>query len=263
MSMDTHIAAGTTGGRPLRAVVTGASSGIGLHCCKELLAQGWEVIGLDVADHPLATPGSSAMHGLFRAINCDISHAPEVASVFASIASDGRPLDALVCSAGILRGGPVLSMSEQDFDAVFDINTRGSWLTARAAVPLMRDSTRTHGARIVFVASAAAIRPKIGAGAYAASKVALIHLARVMAVELASSNILVNVVAPATVDTPFVQRLPEGTAAYKVTGNSPLGRVAQTQDVVNAIRFLLDDGSSYMTGSVLTLDGGTTAAFVP
>jgi NAD(P)-dependent dehydrogenase (short-subunit alcohol dehydrogenase family) len=248
-----------------RAVVTGASSGIGLSCCQDLLRLGWEVWGLDVADSPLVGEDGRATEGAgaFHAVNCDISDSAEVASVFSQLERDGLSLDAVVCSAGLLRGGPLMSMSEKDYDAVFDVNTRGSWLTARAALPMLLRSRRAAGARIVFIASGAALRPKVNAGAYAASKAALVHLARVLAVELAPQNVLVNVVAPATVDTPLIHRLAEGGGGYKITGTSPLGRIAQPQDVTNVIRFLLSEDSSYMTGSVLAVDGGTTAAFVP
>lgn len=245
----------------MRAVVTGASSGIGLECCRELLARGWDVVGVDIAESPLLESERPVFEPQqFSAVYCDVSASAEVDHAFRIIEAGGQ-IDALICCAGILRGGPLIEMSEKDYDAVFDINTKGSWLVARAALPLIKASHERAG-RIIFVASGAALRPKIGAAAYAASKIALIHLTRVLAVELASRSILVNAVAPATVDTPMVQRLRESDHVYNVTGISPLGRVAQPSDVTSVIRFLLGPDSGYMTGSVLVVDGGTTAAFV-
>lgn len=247
-------------GAQRRAVVTGASSGIGLMCCRELLQLGWNVVGLDVAESPLWDETFDGADR-FTAVACDVSSSGEIESAFRTLGEqDG--LDALICCAGILRGGPLLQMSEKDYDAVFDINAKGAWLATRAAQPLLAQA-RAGNPRIVFVSSGAALRPKIGAGAYGASKSALIHLARVLAVELAAQNILVNVVAPATVDTPLVHRLMKNTENYKVTGVSPLGRIAQPSDVTAVIRFLLGPDSTYMTGAVLPVDGGTTAAFVP
>jgi hypothetical protein len=126
---------------------------------------------------------------------------------------------------------------------------------------------RTAGARgrVVFVSSAAAIRPKIGNGAYAASKAALTHLARILAVECAPNGVLVNAVAPGTVDTPMIHAAsnPAETGRYRLSGLSPLGRIAQPEDVARVIRFLLGDDAGYVTGTTIPVDGGTSAAFVP
>jgi NAD(P)-dependent dehydrogenase (short-subunit alcohol dehydrogenase family) len=157
-------------------------------------------------------------------------------------------------------------MAESDFDALFDVNTKGAWLCARAALPLLERAGRPEApARIVFVASIAAIRPKVGGGGYGASKVALTQIARVLAVELAAKSILVNAVAPSTVDTPMTRQLAAdaGHNGYTVSGLSPLGRVAVPADITPVIRFLLSDASRYISGAVLPVDGGTSAAFQP
>ena len=247
------------------AIVTGAASGIGLDCAADLLANGWRVFALDRA--PIA-PGGANHHP----IGCDVANAASVAGAFSQVAdilrSNGLTpaVDALVCSAGIFRTGPLLEMSERDFDDLFAVNTRGAWLCAKAALPLLRAATTPEApARIVFVASVAAIRPKVGGGAYAASKAALVQLTKVLAVEMAKEHILVNAVAPATVDTPMTQELNARAAisGYKVSGISPLGRVAQPSDVTSVIRFLLGPDSSYLAGAILPIDGGTSAAFDP
>src|SRR3546814_9320938 len=114
-----------------------------------------------------------------------------------------------------------MDLAESDYGALFYINTKGCWLAAKAAYPrLKRAATQDAPARVVFVASAAALRPKTGGGAYAASKVALTYLTRVLAVELAKQSILVNAVAPATVHTPLVHQLmaDAATSGYRVSG---------------------------------------------
>ena len=250
------------------AVITGAASGIGLDCCGDLLERGWRVFALDRASGELAGARERFREAAdrFVPIECDVSDASSVATAFERIGAMTSSVDALICSAGIFRTGSLLAMAESDFDAVFAVNTRGAWLTARAALPLLEQAARPDApARIVFVASAAALRPKAGGGAYAASKVALTYIARVLAVELADTGILVNAVAPATVDTPMTRKLSADAAhsGYTVSGVSPLGRVAQPADVTSVIGFLRSPGANYRAGAVLPIDGGTTAAFQP
>jgi len=247
------------------AVVTGAASGIGADCCRDLYERGFTVFGLDRDEQKLKQVAESAggQPGRFIPIPCDASDSASVSRAFESIRAATDTLDALVCSAGVFRTGALMELSESDYDALFDINTKGCWLAAKAAYPLLRQAaTQDSPTRVVFVASAAALRPKTGGGAYAASKVALTYLTRVLAVELASQSILVNAVAPATVDTPLVHKLmaDAATSGYRVSGVSPLGRVAQPSDVTSVIRFLLGDESRYLTGTVIPIDGGSVAA---
>lgn len=249
------------------AVVTGAASGIGLDCCADLVTQGWRVFGLDRARANLAAAAEAmAAKERFTAIECDVSDSASVAAAFAKIAAATPSIDALVCSAGIFRTGPLLEMAEEDFDALFAVNTKGAWLSARAALPLLeRSATPEAPARIVFVASIAAIRPKVGGGAYAASKAALTQITKVLSVEMARKSILVNAIAPATVDTPMTRELnaKAATSGYQVSGLSPLGRVAVPADVTNVIRFLLSNDANYLAGVILPIDGATSAAFDP
>jgi NAD(P)-dependent dehydrogenase (short-subunit alcohol dehydrogenase family) len=247
------------------AVVTGAASGIGLDCANDLVARGWRVFALDRSS--MAAPTDNLIP-----IACDVADSASVTAAFAQVAEAQRSrgltpaVDALVCSAGIFRTGPLLEMAEKDFDDLFAVNTRGAWLCAKAALPLLKAAAKPEApARIVFVASAAALRPKTGGGAYAASKAALVQITKVLAVEMAKQSILVNAIAPATVDTPMTQALAANAAAngYKLSGTSPLGRVATPGDVSSVIRFLLGDDSAYLAGAVIPIDGGTTAAFDP
>lgn len=248
------------------AVVTGAGSGIGLDCAHELVRQGWRVFALDRSSPSLdaARAALSERSESFVPITCDVSSSAEVERAFAEIAAKTEKLDALICSAGILRSGALSDMAEQDFDALFAINTKGSWLSARSAIPFLEKGVASGRGptRIVFVGSVAAIRPKVGGGAYAASKIAVTYLARVLSAEIAPKGILVNAVAPATIDTPMTKALRD-KPGYKLSGVSPLGRVGVPADVTAVIQFLLSPAADYVSGAVIPIDGATSAAYIP
>ena len=247
------------------AIVTGAASGIGRQCCRQLLDDGWHVFALDVSASELKEVEAELQaEDRLRVLPCDVRDAVVVEAVFAEISQQVSSVNALICSAGILRTGPLMDMAIEDFDQLFAVNTRGAWLCARAALSLLQQAASSQmPSRVVMLGSIAAIRPKIGGGAYAASKAALSRLVRVMAVELAEDNILVNAVAPGTVDTPMIaSALAAPGKTYKPSGRSPLGRVATPTDVVAVIRFLLQPASNYVTGTWIPVDGGTSAAFV-
>lgn len=248
------------------AIVTGAASGIGAAVARRLLDDGWGVAGLDRAFRSEAgqEAGSSGM----QSIECDVAEEASIDTAFATVAKQFGHVDAIVCAAGVLATGSLTDMAVSDFDRIFAVNTRGAWLCARAAVPLMveRPAAIKHNpGRIVFVGSIAGIRPKTGGGAYGAQKSALHVITGVMAAELGPQGILVNAVAPGTVDTPMIAAVTSslGDSSYRPSGNSPLGRIGQPEDVANVIHFLCGDASTYVTGSIIPVDGGTRAAFVP
>ena len=247
------------------AVVTGAGSGIGERCALDLLERGWRVFGMDRSLEALERIGrgqGSAKSGNFIPICCDVSSAAEVAGAFEAVSSQSGGLDALICSAGLLKPGFLTDMDEADFDTLFAVNAKGSWLCARSAVPLLeRRASPSDPSRIILVGSVSALRPKVKGGAYAASKIAVTYIGRVLAAELAQKQILVNIVAPATVDTPMTRALKD-RPDYKLSGVSPLGRVAEPSDVAGVIHFLLSPAATYISGAVIPVDGATSAAFV-
>jgi len=243
-------------------VVTGAAGGIGKACVQMLLADGCHVFGLDVRPVELGAAGPGASTGKLSPLHCDVSDATSVEQAFASIGKATDRLHALVCSSGIIRSGPMGTLANETFDAVMAVNVRGPWLCAKAALPLLaRAATPSDPARIVFLSSVAALRPKLGGGAYSASKAALENIMRALAGELAPQAILVNAVAPGPVDTPFVQQALDASAngLYKRSLPPPIGRVAQAGDVVAVIKFLLGSGANYVTGGVIPVDGGIAA----
>ncbi len=238
------------------AAITGSASGIGKAAAQRLLDAGWTVYGLDRAEQ-------TALGDRFAAVRCDVSDAASVTAAFAGI---DRPLNALICCAGVLRTGAMEDMAIEDFDLVLNINLRGTFLCAQKALPLLRaGATPENPSRAILLSSLAALRPKVMSGAYAASKAAVTQLTRVMAAEWAPSGVLVNALAPGTVDTPMVRAISDPTASkgYRPSGISPVGRIAQPDDVVDVMMFLLSDGARYIAGTTIPVDGGTGAAFIP
>lgn len=244
------------------AVVTGGASGIGRRTVECLLAQGWRVWSIDQVPQDAASLDAAAeARARFRALRCDIADGRSVAAAFGTIASEGGVLDALVCSAGVLVTGALVEHTEQQVDRLLDVNLKGPWLCVRAALPQLRRNPDDPG-RVVIVGSISGIRPKVGSGFYGASKAALHVLVGVFAAELGPLGITVNAVAPGTVDTPMLTgRVPQpGAAGYRVSGPSPLGRIATPTDVADVVLFLLGPGASYVNGAVVPVDGGTRAA---
>jgi NAD(P)-dependent dehydrogenase (short-subunit alcohol dehydrogenase family) len=250
------------------AAITGAASGIGQAACRRLLDTGWTVFGLDNARGRLDAVANdfSTYQDRFRPVLCDVADAARVTAAFQEIATVSPVLNALVTCAGVLRTSLMEDMPVEDFDLVLIVNTRGTFLCAQKALPLLRaGATADNPSRVVLLSSVAALRPKIVSGAYAASKAAVSQLCRVMAAEWAPSGVLVNALAPGTVDTPMVAAVadPSASKGYRPSGVSPVGRIAQPDDVVDVMMFLLSDGARYVTGTTIPVDGGTQAAFIP
>ena len=248
------------------AIITGSASGIGLEAARDLLERGWTVHGLDLAEATLDAAADCLASDRFHPMVCDVRDAEAVRSAMAEIGERAGSVNALICSAGVVRLGALAEMAVEDFDLVFGVNVRGLWLTCREAMPLVRAAAEAGElSRIILLSSVSAIRPKIESGAYAASKAAVSQLTQVLAVECAGHGILVNAIAPGTVDTPMIrgQSDPAKQGNWRPSGPSPLGRVADPIDIVRVMRFLLSEDAAYVTGIVIPVDGGTRAAYVP
>jgi NAD(P)-dependent dehydrogenase (short-subunit alcohol dehydrogenase family) len=240
------------------ALVTGAARGIGLATAKRFLAEGWRVALLDIDAATLqAAVASLSNADATLMLVCDVSDARQVASSMASIAQRFGRLDALVNNAGVAVFAPIMETSDDDWSRVLAVNLSGPFLCTKAAVPLMRE----HGSgTIVNITSISAVRASTLRSAYGTSKAGLAHLTKQLAVELASSGIRVNAVAPGPVDTAMAKAVhtPEIRADYHDA--IPLNRYGLEEELAEAIFFLSSDRASYITGQVLAVDGGFDAA---
>src|SRR5437867_8601338 len=248
------------------AVVTGGASGIGRRAVERLLDQGWQVWSLDLSAIGLSALAEEARAGTrLRCLQCDVSQPASVATAFEAISRVCPKIDALICSAGVVRIGLLEAHTPEDVDLLLGVNVKGPWLTVRAAAPMLRqDASVENPARVVIVGSIAGIRPKVGSGFYSASKAAVHALTGIMAVEMGPSGVLVNAVAPGTIATPMATAAAasNSSSAFKPSGVSPLGRIGEPDDVADVILFFLSDAAKYVNGTVLPVDGGTRAAFV-
>ncbi|HEY7540897.1 MAG TPA: SDR family oxidoreductase [Methylomirabilota bacterium] len=252
----------------MRALVTGAASGIGRATCLRLArdarAQGKkaQIAAVDVGPSPgldglldeLKRNGAEplALHG-------DMGTADAPARVVAEAVSGFGGLDGLVSNAGINRPGRLVEYAVDDWDRVFAVNTRATWLLAKAAYPALKAS---RGA-IVAVGSMSGSNAHANLGPYGPTKAAVIMLARVLAQELAPDGIRVNTVSPGMVRTGMTERVYADPAiAAARDALVPLGRVATPEDMADVIAFLLGPDSRYVNGHDLVVDGGITGNFL-
>lgn len=242
------------------ALITGAASGIGLATAQRFAAEGYALVLVDRNAEGLAAAAEGLPAGT-RTLLCpgSVTESGDVASAFAQAAERFGGVDAVVTSAGIVKTGPSVEVTPEDFRAHLEVNVVGSWLFAQAAA---RDMiTRGVPGSIVMIGSVYGAAGAPHRAAYCASKGAVHNLVQALAVEWGAQNIRVNAVAPTGVRTPMVQALiDEGkynTAGVKA--RTPLGRLAEAEEIANACWFLSSDQAAMITGAMLAVDGGWLA----
>jgi glucose 1-dehydrogenase len=252
----------------MRILVTGAASGIGRATCLRLARDGRaqnrpaKIAAVDIGPSPQLDSVIEELRKLDAealALHGDMGSAEAPARVVAEGSRRFGGLDAVVSNAGINRPGPLMEYEVDDWDRVFAVNTRATWLLARAAYGALRES---RGA-IVVVASMSGSHPHANLGAYGPSKAAVIMLVHVLAQELGGDGIRVNAVSPGMVRTGMTARVyADAHIAAERDALVPLGRVAMPEDVADVIAFLLGPDARYVNGHDLVVDGAVAGNFL-
>lgn len=236
------------------AVITGASRGIGRSISLALSAAGATIVAMDMdqsaTDAVVAEIKAAGGNALAVVGNVTV---PEDAEkmIEAAMTEYGR-VDILVNNAGITRDGIFLRMKEEDWDAVLTVNLKGAFLCSRAAFKVM--SKQRYG-RIINIASVVGQMGNAGQANYCASKAGLIGLTKSNARELAKRNVTVNAVAPGFIATAMTDALSDKVKA-ELTAQIPLERLGTAEDIAHAVLFLAAENSGYITGHVLSVNGG-------
>ncbi len=238
------------------ALVTGASSGLGRHFALTLARAGCKVaVAARRLDRLRALVREiEAFDGRALAVALDVTDAASVAEAVAAAETELGPIAVLVNNAGAAHATPALDLDETDWDQVMDTNLKGAFLVARETARRMK--RLGHEGAIVNIASVLGERPAAGLAAYCASKAGLIQLTRVLALELARDRIRVNALAPGYVETDLNRDFLSGPGGETVRRRTPLGRIGEARDLDGALLLLASNASRFMTGSVITVDGG-------
>jgi 3-oxoacyl-[acyl-carrier protein] reductase len=230
------------------ALVTGGGQGIGLSIGTRLAAEGARVVLADINEET-AKEAAEAL-----GIKVDVASYESAKATVEAVAEQCGSLDILVNNAGITRDALLVRMSEADWDAVIDVNLKGAYNCTKAAT-LCGPMVRRRWGRIVSVASVIGLMGNAAQSNYAASKSGLIALMKSVARELGRRGVTANAVAPGYIETAMTASLPEEVREGFLT-NIPLRRAGQPEDIARAVAFLASEDAAYITGHVLTVDGG-------
>ncbi len=231
-------------------LITGAANGIGMSIAERLCHEGYTCILLDV-DVEKGNEVAQLLGHQAHFIKCDISNEKNVRQVFSDIIDRFGSIDVLVNNAGIIRDNVIWKMPSEDFDAVINVNLKGTWLMCREAAIQMR---KQRQGRIVNISSRAWLG-NAGQSNYAASKAGVVSLTRVLALELGKYGILVNAIAPGLINTPLSQNLTE-VVKEKLLNAQPTKSMGEPEDVAQVVAFLCDERTRFITGQTIYIDGG-------
>ncbi|EOS49963.1 3-oxoacyl-[acyl-carrier-protein] reductase [Adlercreutzia caecimuris] len=240
------------------AVVTGSTRGIGREIARELAAAGMNVVVNSSSEKslPAAEALAAEIAGQFGveavAVAANVADEAEANALIAAAADAFGRVDVLVNNAGITRDGLAARMGDEDFDAVIDINLKGTFHCCRAAAKVMM---KQRWGRIINMSSVVGVYGNAGQVNYAASKAGVIGMTKTLAKELARRNITANAVAPGFIATDMTDALSEAQREA-IVGRIGSGRLGEPADIAHLVRFLASDEASYITGQVICVDGG-------
>ena len=240
------------------AVVTGSTRGIGREIARELAAAGMNVVVNSSSEKslPAAEALAAEIAGQFGvevvAVAANVAVEGEANALIAAATDAFSRVDVLVNNAGITRDGLAARMSDEDFDAVIDINLKGTFHCCRAAAKVMM---KQRWGRIINMSSVVGVYGNAGQVNYAASKAGVIGMTKTLAKELARRNITANAVAPGFIATDMTDALSEAQKEA-IVGRIGSGRLGEPADIAHLVRFLASDEASYITGQVICVDGG-------
>ena len=237
------------------ALITGASRGIGRATALELAAAG-AAVGVnyrsDAAGAAAVVDEIMAAGGRALAVEAEVADPESAASLVARCEDELGEIDALVCNAGITRDNLMARISAKDFDDVIATNLGGAFHVCQAAG---RRMLRRRRGAIVTMSSIVGIHGNAGQTNYSASKAGLIGLTKSLAKEIGSRGVRVNCIAPGYIATELTDVLPD-SAREALLASTPLGRLGEPEDIARCVRFLVSDAASFVTGAVLSVDGG-------
>ena len=237
------------------AVITGGNSGIGLATAKEFKEQGARVV-ITGRDQQTLDDAKREIGGDVLALRSDTSRLADIDKLFAAVKEEFGHIDVLFINAGVGKFAPVEAVTEEEFDSIMDINFKGAYFTIQKALPFLNDN-----ASIVLNTSIVAHIGMPNSSVYAASKAALITLARTLSAELVGRGIRVNAVSPGPVTTPILNRLGLPPKALEETRNSlkdqvPMKRFGRPEEIAKTVLFLASADSSFLLGTEIIADGG-------
>ena len=234
-------------------MVTGSSRGIGNAIAKKYLEEGAKVILIDRDEEGVKKSiEDMKQYGDAVGYAMDVTDRARIAEVFESVVKDHGTLDILVNNAGITQDAQMYKMTEEQWDSVINVNLKGVFNCAQEAVKIMRE--KKSGA-IINISSVVGLYGNFGQVNYAATKSGVIGMTKSLAKEVGRKNVTVNAVAPGFIMTEMTEKMPEKVLDM-MKEKAPLGRLGMPEDIANACLFLASDEASFVTGTVLSVDGG-------
>jgi 3-oxoacyl-[acyl-carrier protein] reductase len=236
------------------SIVTGAAQGIGKATALKFAAEGSKVVICDVRLGSMDEISSELkeMNAEFLAYEVNVVNRDQIKTMVDDVLSRWGKIDVLVNNAGITADNQLIKMPEEDFDKVIDVNLKGVFNCTQIVVPIMSDN---GGGVVLNASSVVGLYGNFGQTNYAATKWGVIGMTKTWAKELGKKNIRVNAIAPGFIATPMVKKMPEKVIEM-MEGKAPLRRLGTPEDIANAYAFLASEEASFITGTVLSVDGG-------